>query len=286
MTPERLTAALAMLQKYRPALIVGYPSVLFALARHQLETGATRGAVLPRYILSTGEVLYEFQRRTIESAFGARVVEEYGSQELGVIASEADAGDWLVNWQHLIVEILRAGRPARPGEIGEVVVTNLHSGAMPFIRYATGDVVAAPDMHSGAPTSPTAKLPPIEGRTSDMLITTDGRVQSNREMVDLLVRETGVSEFSLHQTKPDRLLCMSVRRGGSVGQEAKVTALLRSILGRTLRVEWKIGSAFRPLKSGKRRYICSSVAHSVLAHDRESGVFLARAWPQRVLDAA
>jgi phenylacetate-CoA ligase len=185
----------------------------------------------------------------------------------------------------VIVEVLRGGRPARPGETGEVVVTNLHSRAMPLIRYATGDVVTAPSPARDA-AMPITMLPRIEGRTSDVLITTDGHPFSNRDMVDLLVHETGAYEFSIHQTAPDRVLCMTVHDGGWGGQEAKVAALLRSVLGRTLRVEWKIGRAFCALKSGKRRYVCSSTAHAMLAHDRESGVFLSRAWPQRVLDAA
>ena len=129
-------------------------------------------------------------------------------------------------------------------------------------------------------------LPRIEGRTSDMLVATDGQLQSNRELVDLLVRETGITEFSLHQTAPDRILCMTLREGGWLGQEGRVAELLRAVLGRSLRVDWKIGAAFQPLKSGKRRYICSSVAQSIVAHDRESGMFLSRAWPQRVLDVA
>jgi phenylacetate-CoA ligase len=137
---------------------------------------------LPRYVLSTGEILYDFQRRAIESAFfGARVVEEYGSQELGVIASENDAGDWLVNWQHVIVEVLRGGRPARPGETGELVVTNLHSRVMPLIRYATGDAVTAPSTARDT-AMPITMLPRIEGRTSDVLITTEGHPFSNREI--------------------------------------------------------------------------------------------------------
>ena len=64
-----------------------------------------------------------------------------------------------------------------------------------------------------------------------------------------------------------------------------MTELLRAMLGQSLRVDWTVGSAFRPLKSGKRRYVCSPVAQAMLAHDRESGMSLSRAWPQRVLDA-
>jgi phenylacetate-CoA ligase len=40
----------------------------------------------------------------------------------------------------VLIEVLVDGRPAEPGERGEVVVTNLHAYAMPFIRYRIGDV--------------------------------------------------------------------------------------------------------------------------------------------------
>jgi phenylacetate-CoA ligase len=282
---ERLDAALAFLRSYRPAVIVGYPSWLFGLAQHALRTKTDIVTPGLRYVLSTGELLYAFQRKRIESVFGVRVVEEYGSQEVGVIASEDESGQWIVNRANVVVEVLRNGRAGHPGEMGEVIVTSLHSTAMPFVRYATGDV-ANVSRDTGCLTAGLRTLPPIEGRTSDLLVTTDGRVQSNRELVDTLVREIGSVEFSLHQTAPDRLLCMTIRNGGWVGKEEKVTDVLRSILGRSLQVEWKVGAAFQLLKSGKRRYICSPVAQSVLAHDRESGMFLSRAWPQRVLGAA
>ena len=277
MTPERLAAALRYLDRYGPALIVGYPSGLYALARTRLASRASRSAVMPRYVLSTGELLYDFQRRAIESAFGAPVIEEYGAQDVGIIASEDGLGNWLVNWQHVAVEILREGRPARAGEMGEIVVTNLHSHVMPFIRYATGDVVT---VTREPPSSVRRTIDRVEGRASDVLVTTDGRLYPNRALVDTLVRETGVTEFSLLQTAPDRIVCMTLREGGWAGREDAVTALLRSMLGSDLEVESKTGDAFRVLKSGKRRYVCSPVAHAMLAHDRESGVFLSRSWPQ------
>jgi phenylacetate-coenzyme A ligase PaaK-like adenylate-forming protein len=166
------------------------------------------------------------------------------------------------------------------------VITGLHSHAMPFLRYATGDVARVPVEAAPIPAAGLRTLAPIEGRTSDLAVTTDGRLYSNRELVDTLVRETGVTEFSVHQTSPDRILCMTLRQHGWLGQEGKVTELLRSMLGRALQVDWKVGAAFQPLKSGKRRYVCSPVAQTLIAHDRESGMFLSRAWPQRVLDAA
>jgi phenylacetate-CoA ligase len=272
--------------RYRPAVIIGYPSWLFALAQRRLGTAARRRVAEPRFMLSTGELLYEFQRQAIESAFGSRVVEEYGSQDVGQIASEDEAGSWRVNWEHVVVEVLRNGAAASAGETGEVVVTNLHSHVMPFIRYATGDVVTLPGAAPPRTAPGFTTIPRLEGRASDLLVGVDGRLCSNRDLVDMLVRETNVTNFSLHQTTPDRILCLTTREHGWVGQEALVADLLRSQLGPSLQVDWRIGSAFRPLKSGKRRYVCSPVAQSLVAHDRESGMFLSRAFPQRVLDAS
>ena len=48
------------------------------------------------------------------------------------------------NW----VEIVRDGRPALPGETGDLVVTNLCNLGMPFIRYQVGDAAARhPNRH-------------------------------------------------------------------------------------------------------------------------------------------
>jgi hypothetical protein len=58
---------------------------------------------------------------------------------------------------------------------------------------------------------------------------------------------------------------------------------LHHFLGRDLRIEWHVGRGFTPLRSGKWRFVCSPAALRLLAHDQNSGVELARAWPQRLL---
>jgi phenylacetate-CoA ligase len=237
-----------------------------------------------RLILCTGEVLYTFQRTAVEAMLGARVVEEYGSNDAGILASEDAAGRWRVHWEHLCVEVLRDGRPARAGEVGELVITNLHSHIMPFIRYATGDVVTMPAT-SDSQGLLRASMPAIIGRCSDALVTTDGRLVGNRDLVEMLVRETGTDVFSLFQPTRDRVLCITTHTGGLVGQQEKAKRILRAMLGGDLAVDWRIGAAFRPLKSGKHRLVCSPAANAVLAHDKRAGSSLARAWPQRILDA-
>jgi phenylacetate-CoA ligase len=64
-------------------------------------------------------------------------------------------------------------RPARPGETGEVVVTDLHNLACPMIRYLNGDlaVAHAPSMCECGRSL--TRIGPIEGRTTETL--RDGR---------------------------------------------------------------------------------------------------------------
>ena len=71
--------------------------------------------------------------------------------------------------------------------------------------------------------------------------------------------------------------------GGEPGSRADAEDILRQFLGRSVSVGWRVGTRFEPFVSGKRRYVCSPAALRVLAHDRESGVSRARAWPQRLV---
>jgi phenylacetate-CoA ligase len=60
-------------------------------------------------------------------------------------------------------------RAARPGEAGEVVVTDLHNFGMPFIRYATGDLaVAAPETRCACGRA-APRLASVIGRVVDTL---------------------------------------------------------------------------------------------------------------------
>ena len=122
-----------------PDLVVGYVSMLARAASvlGQRPTGGWR----PRFVFTAGETLTASARRLIESGFGTRPFNMYGAAELGVLAYDCPSGARTMHVcdEGLILEVRRDGRPANPGEAGEVVGTALHSRAMPFIRYETGD---------------------------------------------------------------------------------------------------------------------------------------------------
>jgi phenylacetate-CoA ligase len=64
-------------------------------------------------------------------------------------------------------------RAARPGETGEVVVTDLHNLAVPLVRYVTGDLAVAHGEERCACGRGLVKIGPIEGRVAETMF--DGK---------------------------------------------------------------------------------------------------------------
>jgi phenylacetate-CoA ligase len=141
----------AQLREAQPDVVVGLPSVLGRLAAPELAADVS--AIRPRLVILGGEAAPPTIRLRIRETFAAPLREIYTSHEVPLLAWECrHSGDLHTSDDGVLVEVLRDGRPAEPGETGEVVVTNLHAYAMPFIRYRLGDLATrATPCGCGAP---------------------------------------------------------------------------------------------------------------------------------------
>ena len=144
MSDETIARFVARLRRYKPVLVDGYAESFNFLANH-LRDNRVDG-FRPKAILSSAQVLPDQSRRMIEETFGCGVFDKYGSREFSGIAYECDfhSGHHVMD-ESYIVEILKNGEPARPGEIGEVVITDLNNFCLPYIRYRIGDLAVAMD---------------------------------------------------------------------------------------------------------------------------------------------
>jgi len=135
---ELQVAAIADL---KPAGYAGTPSFLKILLEKGIETGADTSSV--NKALVSGEALPAALREFFSSR-GVSVLQCYTTAELGVVAYESDAREGLIVNEGLILEIVRPGTgdPVPDGEVGEIVVTNLHSAPYPLARFGTGDLSA------------------------------------------------------------------------------------------------------------------------------------------------
>lgn len=157
-----------------PAYLVTHPSNLRALAEHFMRNALPRPASLVQ-VRTVGELLPQETRDLCREVFGVGIADMYSAQEVGYIALQCPESDnYHVQAENVLVEVLDdAGDPCAPGEIGEVVVTDLHNYASPLLRYAIGDfaeVGVACRCGRGLPT-----LTRIIGRQRNMWVRPDGR---------------------------------------------------------------------------------------------------------------
>jgi phenylacetate-CoA ligase len=198
MSDAILRRAVDAIERGRPQAIVCYAQAGAELARFITRNGMRSWATIP--VICGAERLLARDRADLAEAFGPAVFDTYGCREVMMIAAECEAHAGLhVAMENVIVEIVvhedGRARPAREGETGEVVITDLHNLAMPFIRYANGDVATVgPDRR--CPCGRTLpRLEGVQGRVSELLRDGNGAAVSGTalgflfEDVSLAVRQ-------------------------------------------------------------------------------------------------
>jgi phenylacetate-CoA ligase len=206
LAPEEI---LCELRRFRPDVFTGFAGVLSRLA--QSVGDGDRLIIRPRFVVTGAEVLTPLMRRQISEAFRAQVFDTFGAHEFKLIAWQCkETGEFHTCDDSLIIEVLRDGRPAAAGERGEMVGTNLHSFAMPFIRYRLGDIVT-----KGSETcscgQPFSTIKAIQGRMIDYFLLPNGRIIHPYEIVLILVNEAPwMRQYRLIQEREDRILLQAV----------------------------------------------------------------------------
>jgi len=195
----KIEQQLNRLAQCQPAVLEGYPSRIGQVAQEILKKGIV--GIRPELIITNSEVLTDDIRKVIQEAFGINPTNVYDAWEFGNIAWECPHHEGLhINSDRMIVEIVKEGK-AVTGIAGEVVITDLYNEAMPFIRYATGDIA---QLATGACTCGRT-FPLINhllGRQSERLILSDGsEVMATLPINALLKNVKGLREYQIIQRK-------------------------------------------------------------------------------------
>ncbi|MGH2349089.1 MAG: phenylacetate--CoA ligase family protein [bacterium] len=252
----------ARLNAFRPDLLVSYPSTLRNLALYARDRGLTLHR--PQAIIWSAEVLDPPTRALIESVFRSELFAAYGSTEAGLMGLECvyHRGVHVISTR-VIVEVLRDGAPAPPGEPGDVVVTDLTNFVFPIIRYAgMGDAARwSPARCPCGRALPLLEM--IEGRRVDSFVLPDGRIIHPYTLTLAIQNVPGILQYQLVQERPDRVRVL-LARIDTDGQSAAqaITVALGAILGPQVSVEVQPVPAI-PLAPGERipRVVRSLVPH-------------------------
>lgn len=218
----------------------GYPSSLFSVGQWINKQGKS-GQWRPWAIITTAEVLMDFQREEIEKAFGCKVFNHYSSSEGAPFVTECSAGRMHLNPESGIIEFLRPnGEPAEPGEDAEMVITSFFQRTMPLIRYRIGDTGAL-DSNQVCPCGrhmPIIKW--IGGRATDVLYSSQGgRIVSaglSTALCDLAGR---LKESQIEQVGDDSFVFRYVADGGSLSDKEKknILAVFHGRLGASVEID-------------------------------------------------
>jgi phenylacetate-CoA ligase len=260
-TPEKLEEFVRGIREHRPVLVDGYAESLNFLAHFAAE-GRDPG-FSPKAIMSSAQSLTESSRDAIEAAFGARVFDKYGSREFSGIAYECGHGrDHHVMDESYLVELLVDGRPARPGETGEVVVTDLNNFSVPLIRYRIGDLAVAVD--ESVPCScgrRLSRIGRIEGRTQAIVHCANGTWLPGTFFAHFFKDyEYAVRFFQIHQTEVGSMTLRLVK-GSRFTDEALDELLdgLREFTGETMHIRIEFVDEIPLGVTGKRAPVVSDV---------------------------
>lgn len=175
---EFLSSVVRQIREKKPSVLVCYSQAGAALARHVIENKSRTWADLS--VICAAERLFPSDRAAMIEAFGPGVFETYGSRETMLLAGECEAHDGMhVPMENIVIEVVvRDGdreRPALPGELGEVAVTDLHNYGAPFIRYLNGDLAIMRKQERCGCGRHLTRLEAVEGRTNDTLRDAAGR---------------------------------------------------------------------------------------------------------------
>ena len=264
MSEGAMAAFLGRLASFDPVLIDGYAESFNYLAGH-LGSAKSRTGLRPLGIISSAQALPEESRRIIEDAFGARVFDKYGSREFSGIAYECDAHEGHHEMaESYIVEILKDGRPALQGEVGEVVITDLNNLCLPFIRYRVGDLAEAMDETKPCPCGRgLPRVGRIEGRVQSLVIGAHGRVMPGTFFSHVFKdHDHLVRQYQVVQEERGAIV-LKVVKGSRFAPdlfEREILAVLRKYLGEETRIAVEFVDLIPLVRTGKRQAVISKLS--------------------------
>ena len=256
MTESDMERYISVINSYKPNIIRGYSGSLYDLCRYAERKGIKIHN--PNLVVGTAEMLSNEMRARIEKGFGVKVYNFYGSRETNNIAGECGKGLLHIFSFHNYLEVLdQNNQPVKEGDVGRVVITNLHNYSMPFIRYEIGDMamLGAKECECG---NPLPILKEISGRITDHFVRVDGAIISGSALTLTFNLKEWVRNFQIIQEDYEIIRILVVLKGTvSVADKSEIEDKMRFLLGEDCKIIWEFVDEIPNSPQGKHLYIRS-----------------------------
>jgi len=256
MTEADMEKYVKTINLYKPDLIRGYAGSLFELCRFAEAKNVK--IYTPKRVISSAETLTKEMREKIESAFGTKLYNFYGSRETASLAGECRCGLIHIFEFNNYIEILdKDNQPIKDGQKGRIIVTNLHNYSMPFIRYEIGDMaVFGSNKCKCGNILPT--LERIEGRIEEQFIKKNGDIVIGYYFVHLMgvvLNKGFIKKFQVIQENFEKIRILVVPLGTLPDSEKKeIENKIKLQMGDNCNIFWDFVDDIPKTKSGKYIY--------------------------------
>ena len=244
----------------RPALLEGYVGSMLVFADFLESSGRT--IPTPVAVATTAAPLTSSVRIRLQEVFGAPVYDDYRGSEFGWMAGECrtQSGLHIFSDTHKVEVVDPDDRPLPPGEVGDIVITDLTNRVFPLIRYRLGDRGALSTDHCSCGISLPLMATP-DGRQTDLLRLPSGKVLGHRLMGMFGAHPEAVRLFQIYQ-RSDYSIVVRVVIGDSTDAKTHVD---RAVSDLRVRIDNEVPVTIEyveslPYTRGKIKYVLSDVA--------------------------
>lgn len=281
-SPSEIEAFVRELVEWKPKAIRGYASSLYLVASYIKANNLP--SPRPQTIESGAEKLWNEQRSVVEDVFQCEIFEQYGSREIPAIGCECEVHNGMHIFNDIrLVEIIRNGKPAKPGEEGSIIVTDLMNYVMPFIRYEIGDIgIMAEGLCSCGRGFPLLKE--VKGRIINIFPTPDGRYIYGGYFNHLFFHTTTIEAFQVRQRSIDRVEVAILPGAGFESQVMEpLISQMKEALGEGVEVSWQAVDEIPSTSSGKRHFTISEAPIDFLEPSAENKRRIDTVQPVKIL---
>jgi len=259
LTDSALDRALELMERHSIQHLWGYPGSIYFLARRAIQRGWNQPL---RSVVTWGDNLLPHYRKIIERAFGTRVFDTYGCAEGIQVAAQCGQGStYHVHSLDVIVEYLDDdGLPVSPGEPGNLILTRLHPGPMPLIRYRVGDIGISGGVRNCKCGRGFEVMEAVLGRDTDVVLTPSGNRLIVHFFTGILEHFPEIDSFQVVQEELDSIVLRIVPSEKFSEEVAeRVIQELKQKGAADMKIEVELVEAIPVPPSGKRRFLISKI---------------------------
>lgn len=264
LSPKDIERLIGTMSKDKsPKGILCYASVLNEMKRFLETTDKAPPIKGINSIIAISETLNQHTQKSIEAYWGVPVVSRYSNVENGILAQQSSGTtDFHINWASYFVEILDmdTDKPAKTGERGRIVITDLYNYCMPMIRYDTGDIGQMGQCTENGIEYPV--LTKIEGRKMDMILNTEGKMLSPYVVYHIL-KYPHIKQYQfIQEHEKTYVIKLNVSPEFNSGEAIKMEFKMH--LGADAEIRLDFVNDIPLLSSGKRKFVINKLHGSMV----------------------